>query len=55
MAQGKSRSRSSSSSTTYADPMEEIRKAVRAERRRNSRVPVGTLELKRSATRLGKL
>jgi hypothetical protein len=54
MAQGKSRTRSSSTSSVYADPLDEIRDAVRTERRKNARIRVGTLELKRSVSRLGK-
>lgn len=46
MAQGLSRSMRSSSASSYDDPLDEVREAVRADRRKMAHVPAMALELK---------
>lgn len=46
MAQGPSRGMRSSSAPNHEDPLDEIREAVRADRRKMACVPAMTLELK---------
>ena len=52
MAQAKSRNGSSTGSTSDADTLDEIRKAVRADQRKFAHVPVANLKLKRSVSRV---
>ena len=55
MAQAKAQATRSSSAPSHADPLNEIRKTVRADRSKIADVPVASLELKRSASTLGKV